>query len=168
MERRILHEVRAQGRKLAGYVARFNQKATIGSFSEVIQPGAFRGSLAGSGDVLALVDHDPTRLLARTAAGTLRLKEDREGLAFELDVPETQLGRDVLALAERGDLGGMSFGFQAQDERWDGGLRELRAVELLEVSVVHAWPAYQGTQVQARTAMPKRNFALRYLETVKL
>ncbi len=59
---------------------------------------------------------------------------------------------DMLALASRGDLGGMSFGFRPVAEDWrDGGkTRELRAVELVEISVVSAWPAYEGTTVAAR------------------
>ncbi len=121
---------------------------------ETISPGAFSASLRASGDILALVDHDPARVLARTRSGTLRLSEDANGLAFDLDLPDTQAGRDVLALAERGDLGGMSFGFTATDEDRDGDRRELRAVELFEISVVAAWPAYDGTIVNARSALP--------------
>jgi HK97 family phage prohead protease len=100
--------------------------------------------------VLALVDHDPGRLLARTKSGTLRLSEDSRGLAFSLDLPDTGPARDVLALAERGDLGGASFGFRAVDEKWTGDRRELRAVELQEISIVSAWPAYDSTVVEAR------------------
>ena len=166
MERRAVHEVRADGRRLVGYAARFDTEARIGDFTEVIRAGAFSGSL--SSDVLALVDHDPSRLLARTRTGTLRLQEDRQGLAFELDVPDTTLGRDVLAMAERGDLGGMSFGFRVAKggEHWSGRQRELRQVELLEVSVVHAWPAYDGTEVSARNRTPRLNRARRYMETL--
>jgi phage head maturation protease len=80
------------------------------------------------------------------------LSEDTRGLAFDLDVPDTTHGRDVLALAERGDLGGMSFGFIVGKggEAWNGNKRELRAVDLKEISVVSAWPAYEGTVVSAR------------------
>jgi phage head maturation protease len=55
-------------------------------------------------------------------------------------------------LAERGDIGGASFGFTVPDkgERWQGGKRELRAITLHEISIVSAWPAYDGTVVQAR------------------
>lgn len=171
MEQRHAAEVRvAQGRKLTGYAARFNAEARIGHFNEVIRPGAFAASLKGR-DVLALVDHDPTRLLARTRTGTLELREDAEGLAFTIQLPDTQAGRDVLALAERGDLGGMSFGFTVDKdgERWDGNKRELRAVTLHEISVVSAWPAYDGTSVQARNFpnVGKRlTLARLYLETV--
>lgn len=145
-------ELRAKGRRLEGYAATFGTEARIyGGLIETIRPGAFAASLRGSPDILALVDHDPRAVLGRTRSGTLRLAEDARGLAFDLDVPDTQAGRDVLALAERGDLGGMSFGFNATDEARDGDRRELRAVELLEVSVVAAFPAYEGTTIDARS-----------------
>jgi len=155
IERRCAAEIRlaAGGRKLAGYAAVFGLEADLGTFRERIAPGAFAASLAGGGDILALVDHDPSSLLARTRTGTLRLSEDRRGLAFELDVPDTTLGRDITALAERGDLGGGSFGFLVAPggERWQGNLRTLTAVDLREISVVHAWPAYEATSVAARS-----------------
>ncbi len=169
MERRYVTEIRAAGRKLEGYAATFGTEARIADFSEIIMPGAFASSLTGR-DVLALVDHDPSKLLARTRSRSLRLAEDSKGLSFEIDLPDTSLGRDVLALAERGDLGGMSFGFTvAKDgERWQGRRRELRSVVLHEVSVVSAWPAYSGTVVAARAKVPARlSNALRYLETVR-
>jgi HK97 family phage prohead protease len=147
-------ELRAtSGRRLEGYAAVFDSPATIAEFSETIRAGSFRASLASGVDVLALVDHDPSRLLARTSSGTLRLREDAYGLAFSLDVPNTQLGNDVLALAERRDLGGMSFGFRVKDEAWPAkNRRELRAVDLVEVSIVQSFPAYSQTVISARSA----------------
>lgn len=162
-------EVRAAGRKLVGYAATFGTKAKIGDFNESIRSGAFKASLASGRDVLALVDHDPGRLLARTSSGTLRLAEDSRGLQFELDVPPTQLGNDVLALAERRDIGGMSFGFMVKDEEWKGADRELRGIDLHEISIVHSWPAYSNTTVQARSAPHSRSEMwshLRYLEAL--
>jgi len=152
LEVRAAAEMRAAGgRRLEGYAAIFDAPARIADFRETIRPGAFRASLASGADVVALVDHDPGRLLARTRSGTLRLAEDQRGLAFDLDLPDTTLGRDLLALAERRDLGGMSFGFRVTDEAWPTRTeRELRAVALVEVSVVHAFPAYEQTTVSAR------------------
>jgi HK97 family phage prohead protease len=154
MERRALATaVRAAGRKLTGYAATFGTPADIaGQFVETVRMGAFASTLRAKSDVLALVDHDTSKLLGRTASGTLRLNEDGTGLAFEIDVPPTTLGADVLALAERGDLGGMSFGFRIVDEAWaDKRTRELRAVDLYDVSVVLAHPAYPATSVVARS-----------------
>lgn len=154
VERRSFSEVRvAQGaRRLEGYAATFGSEARIGRIVETIAPGAFKDALAG--DVLALLDHDAGKVLGRTRSGTLRLAEDSRGLSFSLDIPETQAGRDVLALAERNDLGGMSFGFLVPKggEEWQGERRTLRRVALKEVSVVSAWPAYPDTELALRAA----------------
>ncbi|WP_118133717.1 HK97 family phage prohead protease [Oceanicella sp. SM1341] len=171
-ERRSLPaELRANGRRLEGYAAVFNSEARIAdAWTETIAPGAFAGSLTSGRDVLALVDHDPTRILGRTRSGSLALSEDSRGLAFRIDLPDTQSGRDVLALAERGDLGGMSFGFTARDEHRDGDRRELRAVDLFEISVVAAWPAYPDTLVQARgrhCAGPGLSYAARTIRIME-
>lgn len=163
-------DVTARGRRLEGYAALFGVEARIGGqFVESIRAGAFTQSLASGDDVLALLDHDATRVLARTRSGSLRLSEDSRGLAFSIALPDTQTARDVLALAERGDLGGMSFGFTARDEHWTGDRRELRAVQLHEISVVQAWPAYGNTTVEARARnrhFIRRDLARRYLETL--
>lgn len=168
LERRAACEVRAAGRGLTGYAARFNVETRIGGMREVIRPGAFTATLSERSDILALADHDPSRVLARTRSGTLRLQEDEQGLRFDLDLPDTAAGRDVLALAERGDLGGASFGFRPRKggEGRNGDLRELRAVDLAEISIVSAWPAYATTEVQARSAeQPRVRLARLYLET---
>lgn len=153
--RSIELEVRARGRRLEGYAALFDVETRIGHLVESIAPGAFAGSLFG--DVLALVDHDLGRVLARTRSGTLRLSEDSRGLAFDLDVPATRAGNDVLALVERGDLGGTSFGFMfhKNGETWNGNKRTLRTIDLREISVVPAWPAYEGAVVNARARVAK-------------
>lgn len=169
MERRASTEIRAAGRRLEGYAAVFGVEARIGSFSEIIRPGAFAKSVGAAADILALVDHDAAKVLGRTRSGTLKLSEDARGLGFTLELPDTQPARDVLALAERGDLGGMSFGFTVPDggERWEGTKRELRTVNLVEISVVSAWPAYEGTSVVARSRQgaPRLHLARLYLDT---
>lgn len=152
IERRAVGSVTAAGRRLTGYVARFDTEARIGAFTETIKAGAFRASLASGRDILALADHDAGKVLGRTRSGTLQLSEDERGLRFELQVPDTQTGRDLIALAERGDLGGCSFGFTcpADGDHWSGDHRELRNVELHEVSIVQSWPAYEGTEIALR------------------
>jgi len=173
VERRaVVGELRAKGRRLEGYAATFGAEARIGAFTETIAPGAFAASLAERADILALLDHDPGKVLARTKSKTLRLAEDSRGLAFDLDVPATTVGNDVLALAERGDIGGASFAFTIKSEQWDKERRTLEAVDLHEISIVSAWPAYEGTVVQARArSLPNENaprlaVARRYLETL--
>lgn len=169
LEKRAVLELRARDRKLEGYAAKFNIEARLEDFVERVAPGAFAASLQSGRDVVALVDHDTSKILARTRSGSLRLSEDSTGLAFDLSVPGTQPGRDVLELAERGDLGGMSFAFLVPEggETWDGNLRTLTAIDLFEISVVSAWPAYGGTTVAARARAPRLAVARRYMETCR-
>lgn len=148
-------DVGASGRRLTGYAALFGDTAALpGGVRERIAAGAFTSSLSAGADILALVDHDPAKVLARTRSGSLRLREDARGLAFEIDLPETTAANDILALAQRGDLGGMSFGFSvpAGGDQWRGQERTLLNVALREISVVSAWPAYPGTEVNLRAA----------------
>ena len=166
IEHRMATGLQASGRTLTGYAAVFNADTRVGDFIERIAPGAFIRSLESGRDVLALADHDPKSVLGRTSSGTLALSEDSHGLAFTLTLPDTTAGRDLAALAARGDLGGMSFGFVPVDEVWAGDTRELREVELHEVSVVQSWPAYPQTSVALRMKQ-LRTPARMWLETCK-
>lgn len=153
VERRAVTELRAVGRRLHGLAAPYNSPASIGAYVETIKPGAMRASLAAGKDVLALLDHDPTRLLARSSNGTLRLTETDQGLSFELDAPDTQLGRDAVTMAEAGLLGGVSIGFRVArgGDVWPTPTtRHLLAVDLVELSLIQAFPAYSATSVSAR------------------
>ena len=153
-------EVRAtdNGRTIGGYAAVFNSRANIGGyFEEVIAPGAFDDALMQ--DVRALVDHDTGRVIGRTKAGTLRMKQDDTGLAVEIDLPDTSDGRDLATLIERGDVSGMSFGFVVTKETWDETMeppmRTIQALDLREVSVV-AFPAYDDTSIAMRSLEKSR------------
>ncbi len=140
--------------RLVGYAAVFNTRSEdLGGFREVIVPGAFNRALSEGHDVRALVNHNPDKMLGRTASKTARLSVDEHGLHVEVDVPDTQDGRDTLTLVQRGDLSQMSFAFRTLNDQWrteEGEpLRELLDLELFDVSVV-AYPAYPATEVSAR------------------
>lgn len=157
MERRALDSaVVSKGRTLYGYAARFNEPTQLGGFSEIIKPGAFKRSLASDAGpkIRAIYEHDSRSLLGRMGSGSLRLYEDAQGLAFEIDLPDTQLGRDLPVLVERGDVAGCSFGFIAQGESWEGETRHLTDVDLFEITIT-ADPAYDTTTVQVRGKEPQ-------------
>lgn len=140
---------------LVGYAAVFGKySCDLGSFREVIAPGAFAKALAAC-DVRALYNHEPECLLGRTSAGTLRLAEDELGLRVEIDLPDTSLGRDVAELVRRRDLRGQSFSFTTAIDQWDTtGETYLRTVvevkELFDVGPV-AFPAYEETSAAMRS-----------------
>jgi len=164
MERRFwpgeIRVERAEGKatKIGGYAARFNSESVdLGGFSERIAPGAFAAALAKGADVRALLNHNPDVVLGRSKSGTLRLAEDGNGLAFDLDLPDTSAGRDLAVSVERRDIAEMSFGFSVQKggDTWskvgDRWLRTLLSVDLYDVSPV-AFAAYPQTEVGLRAA----------------
>lgn len=155
------------GKVAVGYAALFNAKTDIGGyFIESIAPGAFTDTLRKS-DVRALIDHDTGRVIGRSSAKTLRLKEDEDGLYVEIDLPDTSDGRDLAVQLERGDITGMSFGFRVTHDEWDESgkvpIRTIHQVELYEVSAV-AFPAYDDTTIglrsldEARKEQKRKNF----------
>lgn len=143
---------------IAGYAAVFDSFADLGFFREIIKPGAFSRALAEGQDVRALVDHNPSMILGRTKASTLRLREDERGLFAEIDAPGTTLGRDTVESLKRGDLDQMSFAFSVGKDIWieekgQTPLREIHEIDtLFDVSVV-AFPAYEQTSVSVRSKL---------------
>lgn len=146
-------ELRSEGsRQISGYAAKFNSwSQDLGGFREKINPGAFKRSIS-SGDVVALFNHNPAALLGRTTSGTLDLREDEVGLYFQVNLPATELGREVHELVRRRDLNGCSFSFSTREDKWskDGNERTLMDVDLFDVGPV-TFPAYQSTSVSARS-----------------
>jgi HK97 family phage prohead protease len=145
---------------IVGYAAVFEKfSADLGGFYETIRRGAFAGVL--SNDVRALKNHDPAYLLGRLKSGTLRLNEDELGLRFEVDLPDTQTGRDTATEVERGDLDGASFAFITELDDWDwSGDKPIRTLikirELFDVGPV-TYPAYTDTSAAMRSLTAGRS-----------
>ncbi|GAA5417975.1 hypothetical protein Pryu01_03053 [Paraliobacillus ryukyuensis] len=142
---------------LSGYAVKWQKKSHVlgffRKFREQFQMGAFAESLQDD-DQRFLWSHDTTQVLGRTKNNTLRLMEDATGLRFELDLPDTTLGRDTYTSIKRGDVDGVSFGFKMishdlEEPDDDLPLRTVTKAKLLEVSAV-AFPAYPDSEVSAR------------------
>jgi HK97 family phage prohead protease len=152
-----LREAHSGPGTLVGYAAVFNrQSQNLGGFVEQVDPGAFTRTLGMSElRVAARYNHDDNFLLGTTEGGTLTLSVDGTGLRYEVDLPDTTAGRDVAALARRGDLRYSSFAFRTLEDDWsetEAGfpLRTLRAVQLVDVAPVNN-PAYLDTSVAVRS-----------------
>jgi uncharacterized protein len=143
---------------LKGYAAVFDTETDIaGLWREKIARGAFADAISkASADVHALFNHDDNVVLGRMKAATLRMSEDEHGLAVEIDPPDTQDARDLIAKIKRGDIDQMSFAFTMRGgvQRWDDSqtpaLRIIEKVgDLYDVSVVTRG-AYPTTEIGLR------------------
>lgn len=152
----VLCRSAVEGNKLVGHASVFDVVTTkTEGMPEVITRSAFDDVLGRPDtDVVALVEHDPRWILGRQSAGTLRLRADDEGLAFEVDLPNTSYGNDVRELVSRGDYTGASFGFvPGESEVLRRGELLVRAhtrIEHLRDVAVVTFPAYDGAAVALR------------------
>jgi HK97 family phage prohead protease len=145
----------SKSRTITGYAIVFNQRAQIGpDLWEEILPEAVDRSLDGGDDIRALKDHNKEQVIGRRSKGTLRLFKDTYGVRAEIDVPETQVGNDLLVSVMRGDYDGMSFSFfePKYDVRRENGklIGILRDMRIREVSPV-SFPAYTATTLAMRS-----------------
>lgn len=160
-------EFRASGGvgTLVGYAAKFNKTSrNLGGFVEEVAPAAFNKSLADGVRVMARYNHDDMGLLGTSDAGTLRMTVDGTGLLYEVDLPDTTVGRDCAVLAQRGDLRFSSFAFHVLEDEWgltanEFPMRTLRSVQLVDVAPVND-PAYLDTSSGLRMFASARGLDL--------
>ena len=144
----------SQTNTIVGHAAVFNSRSQdLGGFVEQIATGAFDSVLED--DVRALFNHNQNFVLGRTVSKTLRLSVDEQGLRYEIDIPNTTVGKDLFESINRGDISQSSFGFIVGEDEWektdDGNLRTITKVErLYDVSPV-TYPAYPATDAAVRS-----------------
>jgi HK97 family phage prohead protease len=152
------------GRTVHGYAAVFDtpwneRLVERNGYVETIARGAFRKGLSAGGNIPLLWQHERRDMLATTGGGTLRLKEDARGLAFEADLPTNPLGEYVREMVERGDVRGMSYGMASipdqdstitrnQDGRYQRTINNVR--QLLDVTLTYD-PSYEEATVELRS-----------------
>lgn len=140
---------------VTGIAAPYDEWADIGGmFREKYAPGAFRARQPEN--QFAYRNHNWDEPLGSTKANTLRFFDSPEGLRFELELPDTTVGRDFAVLISRGDVQGASLGFRTRGEEWrfaknkdESDERVITDAEVYEVSLTHI-PAYEGTTAALR------------------
>ena len=151
-----IRDIEGGNPEFTGYAAVFNSDSEPLPFIETIQPGAFARSLKSDRDLTFVMDHDETKLLASRRAKTLRLSEDSRGLLVEASLPNTDYGRNLVELHNRGEARSMSFTFRVtkEGESWSANnkRRTLTDVKLGHVAVLTGLPpAYRQTTASIRS-----------------
>ena len=148
-------------RIVSGYAIRFMEESVdLGGFIERIHPEAISIAQIRNSDIFALFNHEDGLVLGRTGAGTLKLDLREDGLYYEINVPNTVAGNELLEHIKRGEMYGTSFAFSLPSdgtgEVWskgeDGNIyRDITNIEFIwEISPVFE-PAYPTTTVSARS-----------------
>lgn len=141
----------ADGRVLEGVAVKYGDVATLPWGRERIEAGAF----APIGDVVANVQHDRGRAIARTGGGGLTIDDGEDAMSVRMVVPNTRDGDDVLTLVRERVLRALSIEFVSKRDRWDGDVRIIEAGRMVGVAVVDTG-AYPQSVVAARMAAMRR------------
>lgn len=156
----------------------YNSRTNLGDFDEVIDAGAL--DKADLTDIRFLVNHDTSMIpLARSRRNngnsTMKLTPDGEGLNLDfvkLDTENNSDARSLYSAVSRGDVTGMSFMFFVDGEQWENlesehPVRHITAISrVLEVSAV-TWPAYESTEIYARSEASALESAKSVLEKAR-
>ena len=123
---------------------------------EVFAPNAFRSRIEDGSEIHFLAQHDYSKPLASTAAGTLRLRNTDVALEIEATIDgATSWAADFLAAHRAGLVRGLSPGFRVPtggdrvERRGADYLRTVARADLFELSAVTV-PAYPAAQIEAR------------------
>lgn len=144
-----------QNMAISGVATVFNQPSIKGDFTEYIDQNALNG--VDLSNVLLLYSHDFSNILARADAGTVQTSVQPDGLHFNAQLPDTQLGHDTFTNILNGNIKGMSFGFTiAPDgDTWsiDSQGNTIHTInqidQVFELSLTPI-PAYTETSVQVQ------------------
>ena len=153
-------EASSTGKSITGRAIVFGQRTVLYSdpetgleYGEIIERSALDG--ADMSDVILRVEHQGA-VLARTRNGSLKLSVGPDGLDIEADMDQTEEARGLYESVKNGLYDRMSFAFIVAQggETWDRETRTrhvTKIAKILDVALV-AFPAYNGTQVNARAA----------------
>lgn len=124
-------ETKAKGDawEVTGYAATYDNVDLGG---DVILPGAFDGWLASGSKTRFLHSHRPDRVL-----GTVRsMTSDGRGLKVTAQISKTPLGEETYTLLKDGAIDSFSIGYITNDSEMKNGVRQLKDLDLPEVSLV--------------------------------
>ena len=110
----------------------------------MIRKGAFAACLERGDGVPLLWQHKAGAVIGRIE----HLSEDRRGLRVIAELGGGEEATRAAKLVQGGRLDGLSFGYRVREAGRSGGLRELRDLELVEVSLV-AEPMQPKARVHA-------------------
>lgn len=149
-----------EGRRISGKAISFDTQSNDIGFIEILHRGCISQELIDSSNIVFLYNHDYNQVIARAnkGKGTLNIDLRDDGVYFDLEVPNTTMGNDLLENIRLGNITQCSFGFRYaneegayKDEKIDGvWYRDVYKIgELFDLSAV-TYPAYDDTYVNAR------------------
>lgn len=131
-------------------------------FYEYVMPSALDG--VDLSQLLLLYSHDYSNVLASVPSKTLEISNQKDGLHFKAQLPNTSLGNDVAELISTKRVSGMSFGFKIASggDSWskqgDKVIHTVSRIQSMSEISITPIPAYQETKVSTQVKRSLEEF----------
>lgn len=131
-------------------------------FYEYIMPSALDG--VDLSQLLLLYSHDYSNVLASVPSKTLEITNQKDGLHFKAQLPNTTLGNDVAELISTNRVSGMSFGFKiatggdSWSKQGDKVIHTVSRIQSMSEISITPIPAYQETKVSTQVKRSLEEF----------
>ena len=132
-------------RCISGTLLRYGDIAVLGDIRERVSKGAIKIWDDRHG-VTMNVQHDRTKLLARTGAG-LDLAFGEGGVLFKAVLPKTALCDEALDMVDNNLLRGCSVEYEFRSVEWEGNLRIVNDARLHGMALVDT-PAFPDSEIR--------------------
>lgn len=148
------------GYQFTGYASKFNG---VDSYGDTILPGAYRKTLRKRERPIRMRWNHYGQVIGKW----LDIREDEQGLVVHGELTQGHsVAEDVLASMKHGAVDGLSIGFRPVQIRDLGdGRRELKEIELVEISIVEE-PADLGARVSDIKAAIEAAETYREIESI--
>lgn len=147
-------KIEPEGRRLRGSITLAGSRTFRDGEYVQVDPRALMK--ADASNVLATIDHDPSKMVGRTFNKTLAVSRTEDGISFETaELPNTSYANDALELAKGGYYGGASFTVEGIRSKFDTDpetglrVRTINSIKrLVDVAVVMD-PAFDTSSAAA-------------------
>lgn len=134
IELKVAHSAANEVGYIKGYASVFNLQDQQG---DIILPGAFSDSTDKVQEVKFLWQHDEKAEIGRWTY----FNEDHHGFYVEGSIPlADQTSLEAYTLIDNGAIKGLSIGYRVMDSYTQSGVRYIKKLELMEISLV-SFPA---------------------------
>lgn len=158
--RQYQNEPTSNDRMVEGYAVIFDSPSEDIGWTEQIKRGAITEEIIKNSDVIAKLNHDDQKVLARSknGKGSLLLEVDDKGLRYLFEAPCTAAGDELLEYLKRGDITSSSFAFSIDGDKADKWYKNAEGKicrDIYHIKALHDispvfQPAYEATSCAKR------------------
>ena len=141
--------VDGEGDGFRGTLLRFGDVADRGSYKETVE----NANVKIRDKATLNRQHDSSLIVAKAGTPHLELSQDASGVYAHLkSFPDTATAQEAKAQMKAGILTDLSMEYRVHDAEWDGDMRRIRDIEIIDLAMV-ARPAFPESRIEVASEL---------------